>query len=245
LEIKAGGPISAFVEAAGEATKTGSGSSKPVILSRHARYVAIDRYRYPIAAQRCHGAPPSFAKLQLYVERGCVDEDCIIGSKHEKMSTPERDVLRDEGCSVRAPDPGRETQRSASQIQVVHSIRRVWHTAAMANPQTTQSHFPIQESRNLLAARLLPRPPAQPLQGCVEGRSPRKSPAEPSGSLDTSSQPETKQPRSPASACFAKTGLQREIAPCSGRAAGRCAVGFVESGRGVFPTAAWFAMLVP
>ena len=37
LEITAGGPISAFVEAAGEATKTGSGSSKPDILSRNAR----------------------------------------------------------------------------------------------------------------------------------------------------------------------------------------------------------------
>jgi hypothetical protein len=55
LEITAGGPISAFVEAAGEATKTGSGSSKPDILSRDARYVAIDRtvpflrYRYPKA----------------------------------------------------------------------------------------------------------------------------------------------------------------------------------------------------
>jgi hypothetical protein len=37
LEITAGGPILAFVEAAGEATKTGSGSSKPDIVSRHAR----------------------------------------------------------------------------------------------------------------------------------------------------------------------------------------------------------------
>jgi len=101
LEIKAFGPISAFVEAAGEATKTGSGSSKPDILSRHARYVAIDRtvpflrYRYPIAAHTCHSASPSFAKSQFYVERGCVDEDCIMGPKHEMTSTPASDVLRD------------------------------------------------------------------------------------------------------------------------------------------------------
>src|SRR6266850_4513671 len=66
LEIKAGGPISAFVEAAGEATKTGPGSSKPDILSRDARYVAIDRtvpflrYRYPMAARPCPSASLSF-----------------------------------------------------------------------------------------------------------------------------------------------------------------------------------------
>ena len=101
LGMKAGGPISAFVEAAGGATKTGSGSSKPNILSSHARYVAIDRtvpflrYRYPIAAHTCHSASPSFAKSQLYVERGCVDEDCVMGPKHEKTSTPASDALRD------------------------------------------------------------------------------------------------------------------------------------------------------
>src|SRR6266849_7503802 len=69
LEITAGGPISAFVEAAGEATKTGSGSSKPDILSRHARYVAMDRtvpflrYRYPIAARTCPSASLSFGQV--------------------------------------------------------------------------------------------------------------------------------------------------------------------------------------
>ena len=39
--------------------------------------------------------PFRFAKSQLYVERGCVDEDCIMGPKHEKTSTPASDVLRD------------------------------------------------------------------------------------------------------------------------------------------------------
>ena len=43
LAITARRLISAFVEAAGEATKTGSGSSNPDILIRHARCVAIDR----------------------------------------------------------------------------------------------------------------------------------------------------------------------------------------------------------
>jgi hypothetical protein len=100
-EITARGPISAFVEAACEATKTGSGSSKPDILSHHARGVEIDRtvpflrYRYPIAARACHSAPLSFAKSQPFVKRGCVDEDCIMGPKEEKTPTPASDVLRD------------------------------------------------------------------------------------------------------------------------------------------------------
>src|SRR6266851_1566153 len=38
------------------------------------------------------------------------------------------------------PDPGRETQRSAAQIQVVHSIRHVWHNAAMAHPRKSHEH---------------------------------------------------------------------------------------------------------
>jgi hypothetical protein len=102
LETTAAGPISACVEAAGEATKTGSGSSKPDILSRHARYAAINRtvpflrYRYPIAARTCHGASLSyFSKSQLYVERSCVDENCIMGPIKEKTPTPASDVLRD------------------------------------------------------------------------------------------------------------------------------------------------------
>jgi hypothetical protein len=39
--------------------------------------------------------PFRFAKSQLYVERGCVDEDCITGPKKEKTPTPASDVLRD------------------------------------------------------------------------------------------------------------------------------------------------------
>ena len=122
LEIKAFGPISAFVEAAGEATKTGSGSSKPDILSRHARYVAIDRtvpflrYRYPIAAHTCDSDSPSFANSKLYVERGCVDEDCIMGPKHEKTSTPASDVLRD------AKDAPLEGPRSDPRIHSVVAL---------------------------------------------------------------------------------------------------------------------------
>jgi hypothetical protein len=38
------------------------------------------------------------------------------------------------------PDPGRETQRSAAQIQVVHSIWHVWHNAAMAHPRKSREH---------------------------------------------------------------------------------------------------------
>ncbi len=108
LEIKAGGPISAFVEVAGEATKTGSGSSRPEILSRHARYVAIDRtvpflrYRYPIATHTCHSASPSFAKSQLYVERGCVDEHHRPKTRKD-IDLGKRCVARCEGCSFRGP----------------------------------------------------------------------------------------------------------------------------------------------
>ena len=36
------------------------------------------------------------------------------------------------------PDSGREPQRSAAQIQVVHSIRHVWHNAAMAHPRKSR-----------------------------------------------------------------------------------------------------------
>jgi prophage regulatory protein len=39
--------------------------------------------------------PFRFAKSQLYVERSCVDEDCIMGPKKEKTPTPASDVLRD------------------------------------------------------------------------------------------------------------------------------------------------------
>jgi hypothetical protein len=39
--------------------------------------------------------PFRFATSQLYVERGCVDEDCITGPKKEKTPTPASDVLRD------------------------------------------------------------------------------------------------------------------------------------------------------
>jgi len=38
------------------------------------------------------------------------------------------------------PDPGRETQRSAAQIQVVHSIRHVWQNAAMAHLRKSHEH---------------------------------------------------------------------------------------------------------
>src|SRR5713226_1043092 len=38
------------------------------------------------------------------------------------------------------PDPGRETQRSAAQIQVVQSIRHVWHNAAMAHLRKSHEH---------------------------------------------------------------------------------------------------------
>jgi hypothetical protein len=39
--------------------------------------------------------PFRFAKSQLYVERSCVDEDCIMGPKKEKTPTPASDVLHD------------------------------------------------------------------------------------------------------------------------------------------------------
>ena len=39
--------------------------------------------------------PFRFAKSQLYVERGCVDEDCIMDSKKEKTPTTASDVLPD------------------------------------------------------------------------------------------------------------------------------------------------------
>src|SRR5216684_8622889 len=90
LEIKAGGPISAFVEAAGEATKTGSGSSQPDPESPCA--IRRDRSDCPIffaiGIRSPHTyvmvLPFRFAKSQLYVERSCVDEDCIMGPKKRK-----------------------------------------------------------------------------------------------------------------------------------------------------------------
>jgi len=39
--------------------------------------------------------PFRFAKSQLYVERGCVDEDCIMDPKKEKTPTTASDVLHD------------------------------------------------------------------------------------------------------------------------------------------------------
>jgi len=102
LEITAAGPISAFVEAAGEATKTGSGSSKPDILSRHARYVAIDgtvpflRYRYPIAARTCHGASLSFCQVAALRRKQLGRRGLHHGlPKKEKTPTPPSDVLHD------------------------------------------------------------------------------------------------------------------------------------------------------
>jgi len=79
----------------------GSGPSKPDILSRDARYVAIDRtvpflrYGYPIPAAHVLVLPFRFAQSQLYVERSCVDEDCSMGPKKEETPTPASDVLRD------------------------------------------------------------------------------------------------------------------------------------------------------
>src|SRR6266851_4886905 len=110
LEITAGGPISAFVEAAGEATKTGSGSSKPDILSRHARYVAIDRtapflrYRYPIAARTCHGASLSFCQVAALRRTQRCRRGLHHGPKKRKGTDfGKRCVARSEGCSVRRP----------------------------------------------------------------------------------------------------------------------------------------------
>src|SRR6266849_10937420 len=62
------------------------------------RYIRLSHFfaiGIPIASPTCHSASPSFAKSQLYVGRGCVDEDCIMGPKHEKTSTSASDVLRD------------------------------------------------------------------------------------------------------------------------------------------------------
>jgi hypothetical protein len=110
LEITAGGPISAFVEAAGEATKTGSGSSKPDIVNRHARYVAIDRtvpflrHRYTNAARTCHSASVSYCQVAALRRTPLCRRGLHHAFKKRKdTDSGKRCVARCEGRSVRRP----------------------------------------------------------------------------------------------------------------------------------------------
>jgi len=69
-----------------------------------------------------------FASLQRHPIQGALRERHPTKKLHHFLEQPQR------------PDPGRETQRSAAQIQVVHSIRHAWHNAAMAHLRKSHEH---------------------------------------------------------------------------------------------------------